>query len=87
MVEDGRTHEKSIRRFAHVHAAAIGRNFSAFLHACFNQLQHAVAMLAGDKRTHVRLRFAIGGTYFDFARGFDQGGQDCFIRPAHHYCR
>ena len=35
------------------------------------RLMHAIAMLRGDDRAHVGLRFAIGRTDFDRARGFD----------------
>ena len=39
-------------------------------------------MLAGDHGAHVRLSFAVGGTDFEAAGGFDEGGEHGFFRRA-----
>ena len=58
-------------RFYDLVTEALGENLRAFFRAGIDKLHHAVAMLAGDYRAHVRLLVAIRRADFDRLRSRD----------------
>ena len=82
LIDNRRAHVKTVGRIRHANAAAIGNNFRAFLFAARDQAHDAIAMLPGNDRAHVGLRFRVGRADFDGARRFDQRRQNVIGRFA-----